>query len=696
MKKIFNAKLYLEGLRQTKLMGIVLSVIFIVGSILGSGLEVLSYMSMENPGYTHVELMGLAPLLVVFMLIGPILLVMNMFSFLNKRKASDFYHSVPNTRVCIFMSFLASISTWIVGIIVPSVLINSLIFTLSPIHIMNGGFILYAILSYLAGALLVTSIVLLAKTITGTGITNVIVGGMIGFFPRIILAAFTSLVANAVRIADIESLGMFTNFKYNIPINFSLGIFASMNSMDEALNFTPGIIYTFVLALLYFVAAGFLFSKRKSETAEKGAPNRFMQHVYRCAISFPVTLVIIAMLFQRDVQKSELIAIFTIIGFITLIIYFGYELLTTRKFKNLAKAIPIFVVIIVADIIFGMSIGLVRDTIFSKTPDAQEISGVRIIDDYGMYGGSYGGYGGIRSYNDLLLEDFYLEDDKLAEYVSTGLKDTIDIVKSGEYRYYEETNVSIKTVKGDEFKRRIQISQEGKEYIRRVTLTDEEYSEKKTKLPDSEGLTIQLNSHMFNMNDTDKMNELWKVYSEEYNSLNVEDKIRHNDINSWEQNFLNDQINVLGYVGLKKFSSLYKISSKTPKAMAMIIKMNNEVEKEKIFGIIDICADKSVNLDENSNYHVYMRSLKEDAHFSMERYGTESIYDGLKSSDVEKVISIIKNKGFADTINEKNVFLIDAYSYDGGKSENGSLYFTLSDEDVKELKQLLTNQSYNY
>jgi len=122
--------------------------------------------------------------------------------------------------------------------------------------------------------------------------------------------------------------------------------------------------------VVYFALAAFLFKIRKSETAGKSAPNRILQHVYRCAITLPVTLIIpFTMVSSRTTGvysfwvSNQYVVITTVV--ISLIIYFLFELITTKKLLNLLKAVPLLLLIAAVDFVFGYSVILTQNSVFN-------------------------------------------------------------------------------------------------------------------------------------------------------------------------------------------------------------------------------------------------------------------------------------------------------------------------------------------
>lgn len=62
-----------------------------------------------------VNFLQMHPLLVLTFTVFAPVMMLYLFSFLNKRNSSDFYHSLPNTRLSLFFSFFAAVMTWVIA-----------------------------------------------------------------------------------------------------------------------------------------------------------------------------------------------------------------------------------------------------------------------------------------------------------------------------------------------------------------------------------------------------------------------------------------------------------------------------------------------------------------------------------------------------------------------------------------------------
>ena len=616
MKKYVSATLYKEGVRRTRAMGIVLLLIFVMFNTL----PMMIYISQSHFGafrdsFTRVQVlthMEIAPLLILFIFLGPILFTMSLFSFLNKRRASDFYHAIPYTRKSVFISFSLAIYTWLAIIIGSSVLVNSFLAYIYPGYEIHLSSVLFAFITLFLGAILVTNVMMLAKSISGTGLTNLVIGGMIGFYPSIIQSLFYSLLEEITRILPMEGAPLLWNL--NIPIRaiFFLDRFMFVEeSFLESMIFP--LIYTFILALIYFVLTVFLFHKRKSETAERAAPSKGLQHLFRCLLVFPLTLIVTGFIIIEVVTGEYNMytsgVLFFLLCFIP-IIYFTYELLTTRKPKNLILAIPVFGFVILANIIFTAGLYVAREIVWSNAPSAEQIVGIRDMRSSSA-DWAYRKWGTHPSYNYLLTRDLYIHNERLHGYIAQEIEATISRARRGEPDIVRARDgstidgrshitVSILLTNGRTIERRVPLISDQRNYLQfNAGLSDSIYAENLTKLPDFSsnvdfGLNLRYSGPDLSVDDSFDWQQFWEMYAREYEGLTKHQQALHNGMRfqqqlfNFDMHFQNQEdvfftITFNGKIEDESFTSIYQVTRQTPETLAFLIEeLSSRYEQEVI------------------------------------------------------------------------------------------------------------------
>ncbi len=349
MKKnsIFSFKLYREALRQIRVCAIVPLVFMVIA--LGISFSESCIEAVQNPqlGQNVAEPTQINPLLIVTFLICAPLLTFVLFNFLNKRNQSDFYHAIPHPRQCVAISFLAAIFTWIVIYAVVPTLCGAMLyrFFLFKHFTVDMSLVLSGMLNVIVLSMLIVAAIFLAMTVTGTLFSNGIVALLILFLPR-----FFMTVINATFAYDIipASSLAFPLGPFNMLFNLLFG--AGVDGNGGGLYPFNGwaLLYTSVLAILYLALGLFLFKRRPSEAAGNPAPSRKTQAFHRivltCAIAFPLTLLLIS---EPPTSPEEILLY--IIGYIVaVVVYFMYELLSTRTVRYMVKIIPGLLIVVAA------------------------------------------------------------------------------------------------------------------------------------------------------------------------------------------------------------------------------------------------------------------------------------------------------------------------------------------------------------
>ena len=463
-KSWFSFRLYREGLRQLRLIGIMGMVILSLEAILIPVGRIVSIRQMERyaeGSYMSKELVNfleMHPLLVLcFCVLAP-LMVLYLFHFLNKRNASDFYHAIPETRLCLFISFFAAVVTWILAIIVVTSFISVAIFLCFPVYFsVNLTSVLVMCLNVFAGSLLVAASVAIAMCVTGTVFTNVIVSLMIIFIPRLlILMLINSVTANLPLVSSTDFIPLL-DAQYNVPVGTVLFMMGDAGALTQ---WQSGV-YTLVLALVYGVCAALLFRVRRSEAAGQSAPNRVLQAVYRLVLSMVVCSIACYSIFEDSISRSQYAGYhrsfyeYLVLYVIALVVFFLYELITTRKWSNLVRSLPSLLVLVLLNVaLIGGMTGLYRSAL-SFSPAANDISAVRILSN-----GRNGSYFAART------EHIDITDENARTVIARQLNTAVKICgrsRSDYYQYVEQNTVM-----------RVAIRSRGMTHVRNIPMREED------------------------------------------------------------------------------------------------------------------------------------------------------------------------------------------------------------------------------
>ena len=642
MNRFFDFGLYKESIRQTRLIGIIFGAVILVISMIVDIEDMMNYKwrvaAGFEPSVMSLPFMETTPMLWLFMYFAPLLLVMKLFSFMNKRRASDFYHAIPHTRKSLFISFLAGIFTWIIGTMIVVTLLSSIVHVISPAVIFSTSTLVYSFLGFLAGTLLVTSGILLAKGLSGTWLTNLAVAAIILFYPRFILMIFNDMFMSITRIIHPGDTNLLTNASYNIAFSifdFNHSIMWHGWPWDATnASMVGSVIYTFVLGLIYLLLAGVLFSRRKSEVAGRGATNRIMQHAIRCMLVFPITLVIPSVILSpfrgATWHFGDTIGIVVAV-FMALVIYFVYELIVTKRLINVVKAIPALGIVIFFNVLFVFLLVVSRNGVWNNVPVADEIAGVRIITRIHS----------TSSYNEILTHDLYINNPKVNEMVEEIFRENVRRARrrtTEDIRFLNASpviGISIQMEDGSTMMRNLRFEGDLGDVFRSLRFLDDVYLEKATRLPViDENTSLSLTVPEWGLEwlptgpgwgglywtieywpveyvETNEVwdgvqDQVWEVYTREFNEMSALEQAYHvGMIGSQDENIITvlGNITVRGTIEQRSFVSSYRLSNLTPNTVEFLMKVINEAGESEMETFVHSILEDVSHLDISCDIH---------------------------------------------------------------------------------------------
>lgn len=573
MSRFFSFKLYIEGIKKSRLQGITIGAIVTALTALIPLIQLLTvrdYPSIDyTPSTTVISPSEFAIPLLLLLFLTPIL-TLNMFSYLNKRSESDFYHSIPFTRPCTYFSFLAAVLTWLIATLVVSLSLTTLLWSFVPYTAFAAATPLLIFGAYFLACLLLTAFTMLAMTLTGTFISNLLIFALLFGFVRITGALFVyCLEGQYPMLVTALTPGRLLLPEFNLPISLLTSIisFKGATAYENASLW----IYTAIVSVLLIAVGCIVYTKRRSEMAGRSAPNRILQHVYRCAITLPMAFVIAYYIIEEGLDVDTLLILIVL----TLIIYYLYEILTTKRLKNCLKATLFLPVLVVGGLIFGGGVTIASNAAANYAPDADELKSVSIYQDSTQrYGITYG---------DLKTQTIEITDSETLQFVAEKLaemKDTVSKKGTSAYLYPFNYNYDDKVNYADKITLKI-TEKSGRVCGRTFRLTVEDYNQLITHFTESKEyeealLSIPTEEEVLNLwvcgcnmeNET-----VWRCFTSEYNALSREQKIAYQNLYS------NDMftLEVWGAVGVQSFNESYQL---TPEYVPQTCKLVMEIARQ--------------------------------------------------------------------------------------------------------------------
>lgn len=590
----FNKSMYVDSLRRLRLAGLVFLALCLVITLLPLFL---------SAGSAHLhDVDELAPVLGVYLFIGPLVLIFNAFSFQFRRNASDLYHALPMTRTCLYTTLAAAAMTWVVGTIFATLALAYLCLVILGYPVVTA-FILPQIITYSLGALLVGACALIGISSTGTRFSAFVVTGLVLFLPRCISVLCALVLGYTAPLLVASDMGILFNYQLNIPVAIFLGggssvtgYFSGGGAANGGFFSVAAYLYTLVLTLVYLVFGAFLFNRRASETAEKAAPSKLMQHVYRCLFAMP-TLLIIAIIFATRGYYGGISSAVIILFVVTLAIYLLYELITTKRFRNLPGALLVFPIPLILSfgIVFGsVALGRVQ---MANIPQAGDIASIQInqaAKDDSLYG--YG-YGANPTYRSLLISELRFSDEELIGIAAESLQYSYNSYQSKGDAYYNQDGELIRFNRASGgLTRRISVLPSKYTRFYELIQSSAAYREATAALP--------LNSEIYRLSTPYKDTAfsaggeeaaLFNLYRQEYEGLSIEERL-YGALGSGTAGStviggirfydappaINFTFMIDGIHNSRKFHSTYIVDAQTPLVAAAAMRYANSKEQKDI------------------------------------------------------------------------------------------------------------------
>ena len=644
-----------------------------------------------------------------------------MFSFLNERNQSDFYHSIPHTRTCVYVSFTSAILTWAFGTIFVSTLVNTLFWSMASSYTFTFGTVVLGMLPYLVLSVQMAGVMILAMTLTGTRTSNFLVAILFFLFARVMCAFAVSTLEELTSVIYVDdSVFKYFTLQFFLPFALFEGVF---DGDAEVYTNAALQIYSLLAGVLLLVLGEMSYRKRRSESANKSAPNKLLQHVYRFAITLPFVFLIAYSVITDGFESYQIIFVI-----IAVLVYLLYEIVTTKKLKNVAKSLPLMIVPVVVTALILGGLFVTRNTINNNKFSADQIAGFAFVESYSNT---------FEKYN---TERIIVKNDEAAEIIANSLEKTIE----GEYEYTSirtvRQTVRIKLDNGRVVTRRIQIPSAEYTKLEEILVTSPEYSEAYLKMPHPSQVISVLSYGRYGTENTSA--ELYKCFYDEFNKLSYEDKMAVKFSKSQYPQVA--QMGVNGYYKSNTFHSNYSIIFEfmpltTLKYLEMVGGKYSQYDTDGIIGHAEqLLFYKEQSELDNIEYaygnislaSITDSSVSKNIELDHKRYGGEAVVamqkifdiilsdkDAFVYSDPEKVykfvyyVDLALNEPIA--VNEyaepaetsvvavgygmkEAAVVVEQYDFSQYFYINNELYVTISDENFELIKQMITDFEKNY
>lgn len=712
-ENIFNKKLFVQAFLQLKIVGIVCVVCSSILTILIPVMYNIEHNDTDYNVYMHSkDFMDISsyffPLIMVVFIITPLMCLL-IFNFLTKRNGSDFYHSAPVKRRCIYLTFISAVICWAAIIIVwYTLVLCTMLSFIEKNLVMDIPNILIFDVNILISCILVAAVTSLACSVTGTLFSSFAVSVTILFAPRLLITAFCYNIFDGNPLIDYNCLPEFLKISCNMPASVlfapagMLYGYSYCDSIFMGLNFST--LYTLILAAIYIVLGVYAFTKRPSETAGKAFSHKAFNFIFRILVGYVITFIGISILFENykyNVRYNmnshyEIDSVVIIFAF-AVISMFICEVINSHSLKKSLMAFVTSPIVLALDILTFLVLIFASNIISNDRIDADNTEYILFPEFYSYayfsydkeyydteqhsptdYLNSGDTYGINHDYYENAISGVKITDPDIISYVADIYNTWCD---KYENRYdihdgYDE--YSLQLTYDDSFcdtSRLLNLSKNQYKKLVKMLIDNQVFSDITKSTPD-----IDYGTAIYCDGLTDAQAEkLYETIRNDISKLSCSewDGLLRSAEYIYDLNYLN-VITVKKYSNGKYIHFTVPITSITPEAYKLYLKYYNSNNSEAILKLFEQLSDDSVNID--SNIHLRAVQITDDGVIDLQHTFLYSIwYDAYSNiKDIGSLYDIVtetlkgdSNDIFDDLISEQQyLFYLECNTYKDDISEN--------------------------
>lgn len=679
----FSGKLFFEAFKQLRVVGIAALICL---NALAIFLPVISYLERKDdfhlyPGrilFNPDSIM--MPLISLIYIVTPIMFLI-LFSFLTKRSGSDFYHSLPVKRSCMFVTFVAAIISWLFILTTAYGLFSVISANICYEHfIIDYSTVISYSTNIFVGCILIIGVFTIGTALTGSMTSNMFFSFGILLLPRIIIAVLSSLfISYSPSFTNNAGYSIFKPL-INIPFSMIASIFTVEESSFPLIQLGEHTIYTIIIAIIYVFIGMKLFASRPSEVATKSFRSKKVFSVFKITTGFCISLLMVTTLYPalgnedlgKWISEQKISIMFTTLAIAMSM--FALETANTKSIKKGLKTLLITPAIIAADIVILFGLYSLDKHVNNETLDKNKVEYVYVGDfyltymlntdeytcDYSMYCGEY--------INQIKITDKEVINLLVDIYNSNAGKELRD------FRGFFETEITFDSNLGEK-SRCLYMTEEQANKLANMLSANEDLQKCFYNFPSLRDSAISC--YDIPQEDCDK---LYTSLVEELSELSYEKLCNDycNNIDGGNYEFI-DSLYVETFVNGSLCSIDFPISSLTPKTYALALECTNKANKKQFEDFVNHVENNTPSEDMFFNFSAYniLPNGISDKHYSLHSEEETIIIDDKLDIVLPYLKDAINNEPdfTVKNITDENTLLCLAYFnyYD----TCGSYYFTI-------------------
>nr|MCR4586314.1 hypothetical protein [Lachnospiraceae bacterium] len=402
---LFHKGAFKEASKQLALPVILATFVMIIGQVLFS-------LAVDNAdSYRHVVSLRFisVPAAVVFLLVTPAM-ILYVSQYMMKRSAGDMYAAFPVKKESLVFSDLLSVLMYSAAMMIIGIITAEIMTAFSKTVILGVNDWYMVLGAYIASAIYMSGAMYLALSVTGNHFAAVSAFLMLILTPRVIVTSWLGLISMANHTIDnLFEAGIFDD-RLNAVTAFVTGPLFHDSFGNISLK---SIVYTLCVGLVYCFLAILAHRKRPSETAGYPSVSEKWQAVLRIIPACLVSIVPIALIMDDNEMagRAEGLYIVIMLYLLVILVYFAYELFTTRKLKETLKKAPGLLIVVLFNIIFAGRVVAGQKLIAKDFPDAASAGDISI----GLNGHRYYRTSDDKDYYAVKMKEYAIKDPEAKE-----------------------------------------------------------------------------------------------------------------------------------------------------------------------------------------------------------------------------------------------------------------------------------------
>ncbi len=562
-------KMYKEMLRKLMPVGLPLALATFIYTVIVGGQNYFGASVLTTPQ----SAIGLTPVLIYYVFSGALFALYG-FSFLFKRAASDLYHSLPVSRLDQYLSVTLATATWMGATILLNVLMTLFMLLISGCPFVPV-YIPMLIAFYFVASMMVYGAAAVGCAVSGTLVSALASTGVVLLLPRFIQFIIARGVVAKVPIVGWLDLPAWLNPVTNAATG--LIVMHSRQVFVARIVALPAILYSLLPMAVLLALAAWLYMRRPSETAERGAGRKYWAVATASLLALTVLLLI-------TVDSHRLISVYSAaVIAVAFLVFVVYQFASARSLKQVVLSAPFF--LLSALVAFGISAGIdaTADGMLNTTPKASEIASVTFR--------GHDEKNDATEYISLKLKDVAYTTEGMKKYVAETLSDAVDRINdpyNNAYSVYSQFQViepiEIKLTDGRTFKRTIEFKNVNT--LNDLRAKDSFYQALIRTFPTDNAVQFRMVDYNFTKAETEA---IWKSYVSESQALGLvsNDYYRPRVEAGSEETYTGERggeqtlarISTMGHVGDRRFSDNAALRLETPKTASLLMSTYNQYAK---------------------------------------------------------------------------------------------------------------------